>query len=862
MPQHDSKRREVNFLTGASKQDPEFDLLFQKATGHEPYNYQRTLALGETLPEVVIVPTGAGKTAAVIMAWIWRRRFASEAIRQITPRRLVICLPMRTLVSQTASVARDCLSNLGLIASDRDLDSDSISVHIVMGGEADDSWARSPERDTVLVGTQDMLLSRALNRGYGTSRFRWPALFGLLNNDSLWVFDEVQLMGSGLYTSVQIQAFRERYGVFGTTKSIWMSATAEPKWLATVNRLAPRQNKILTLTDEDAAGPLKNRLSCQKRLQKGSPTFVKDLSSYASEVARVVSEHHRAGTLTLVVVNTVARATAIYKALSRLNPPPPADLMLLHSRFRSVERDEREERLKTDPTFGGKGRIVVSTQVVEAGMDIDAATLVTEIAPWGSMVQRFGRANRAGKFQVSDVIWIDVQDSSVQPYVLEDIAQSRRLLQQLEGCSVAPADLPKVSLKQETGFALRRRDFDELFDTTPDIGGTLIDVSRFVRGQDDPDVRVFWREWKGSRPPPQMPAPDKREICAVPAYEVKRLLDRASDRWSLWRWDHVEGVWNPVRSQDVVPGQDYMIPSSAGGYNHQEGWNPGSQDPVSDIRIETASAPDSIAAGYYYSKEWVSLSAHSLGVAEKTKGLLAALPFMDRNNALALEVAAMWHDVGKAHHVFQEAMLASLEDSDRPAEQGFIAKRPARFKRTKYARPLFRHELASALAVLKHLNDPLVAYLVASHHGKVRGTIRALPAERRPPHGRGFAMGVWEGDELPALELGGLLIPKTVLDLEPMELGLSASGTPSWFEQVAGLVSRKDLGPLRLAYLEALLVAADWAASAEEGGDKVDADDAHSESFADESSEDTVSEYGEVAGNSLEDDDGGQDDPE
>ncbi len=846
-------------MTELSSRKLEFDLLFQKATTHRPYNYQRKLALGETLPEAVVVPTGAGKTAAVIMAWIWRRRFASETVRQATPRRLIVCLPMRTLVSQTADVARDCLSNLGLLASNKGHDSDSVSVHTIMGGEADDSWARSPERDAILVGTQDMLLSRALNRGYGTSRFRWPALFGLLNNDSLWVFDEIQLMGSGLYTSVQIQAFREIYGVFGPTRSIWMSATAEPKWLGTVNRLAPPQNSILMLTDEDVSGPLRKRLTCQKRLRKGTPALVKGLSLYASEVARMVAGNHLPGSLTLVVVNTVERATAIYHALSKLKPPAPADLMLLHSRFRPIERAKREEELKTDPTFGGKGRIVVSTQVVEAGMDIDAATLVTEIAPWGSMVQRFGRTNRAGNFQAADIIWIDLPDSSAEPYLAEDIVRSRQLLLHLEGNSVAPADLPKVPLKQETRFALRRRDFDELFDTTPDIGGAIIDVSRFVRGQDDPDVRVFWREWKGHRPPPQMPAPDKREVCSVPAYEVKRLLDRVSDRWSLWRWNHVDGVWGTVRSQDVVPGQDYMIPSSAGGYADQEGWNPAVRDPVSDVRVSDASAPDSIARGYDYAKEWVSLSVHSRDVAESIKGLLTALSSIDHDTATALEVAAIWHDVGKAHHVFQEAMLASLEDIDRPSQQGFVAKRPGRFKRTKYSRPLFRHELASTLAVLKHLNDPLVAYLVASHHGKVRGTIRALPAERRPSHGRRFAMGVWEGDELPAVDLGGLLVPKTVLDLESMELGLSASGTASWFEQVAGLVHGKDLGPLRLAYLEALLVAADWAASAEEGGDKADADE-YSEGITDGLPEDAADDCGEISGDSLEDDDGEQKD--
>ncbi len=67
----------------------------------------------------------------------------------------------------------------------------------------------------MLIGTQDMLLSRALNRGYALGRARWPLPYGLLNNDCLWVFDEVQLMGSGLATTAQLAAFRAKFGVWG-----------------------------------------------------------------------------------------------------------------------------------------------------------------------------------------------------------------------------------------------------------------------------------------------------------------------------------------------------------------------------------------------------------------------------------------------------------------------------------------------------------------------------------------------------------------------------------------------------------------------------------------------------------------------
>ena len=62
--------------------------------------------------------------------------------------------------------------------------------------------------------------------------------YGLLNTDCLWVFDEVQLMSTGLATSTQLQAFRLML-TSGTTgqpsKSVWKSATLLPRWLASTD---------------------------------------------------------------------------------------------------------------------------------------------------------------------------------------------------------------------------------------------------------------------------------------------------------------------------------------------------------------------------------------------------------------------------------------------------------------------------------------------------------------------------------------------------------------------------------------------------------------------------------------------------
>lgn len=101
-----------------------FEEVFRIATktasqpdGVAPYPYQTQFAEGQALPSLLHVPTGIGKTATAILGWLYRRRFhPDEAVRQGTPRRLVYCLPMRTLVEQTLGNAVMWLNQLQALA--------------------------------------------------------------------------------------------------------------------------------------------------------------------------------------------------------------------------------------------------------------------------------------------------------------------------------------------------------------------------------------------------------------------------------------------------------------------------------------------------------------------------------------------------------------------------------------------------------------------------------------------------------------------------------------------------------------------------------------------------------------------------
>ncbi|MDD3978016.1 MAG: CRISPR-associated helicase Cas3' [Methanomicrobium sp.] len=477
-----------------SSSSNEYQQFFRDATGHLPYPYQEKLATSDNFPEVIEVPTGLGKTDAIILAWIWRRRFdPRNDVRNSTPRRLFFCLPMRVLVEQTRDKVEKWLDKLNLLGKNSTNDGEKISVTVLMGGEDKHNWDLYPERDAIIIGTQDMLISRALNRGYGMSRYRWPTHFGLMNNDCLWVMDEIQLMGKGLSTTLQLQAFRNKIGTIDSlpAKSVWMSATLNKEWLKTVDYNPEKEiNKVQKLDEDDLKEPLVNkRNNAIKILRKA-----KHDSTKPKELAEEIISKHKAGYRTLVVVNTVKRATELYEALEKKKPD--ASLVLIHSRFRPSDRKKVVQSLLDEPNEFGT--IIVSTQVIEAGVDVSAKVLFTELCPWSSLVQRLGRCNRSGEYDDAEIYWIDVlldKKNSALPYTEEELSKSYDILTEFEGCSVGPANLPAVDLNFTHKQIIRKKEIFELFDTTPDLTGSDIDISRYIRDDEEMDFSVFWRDF-------------------------------------------------------------------------------------------------------------------------------------------------------------------------------------------------------------------------------------------------------------------------------------------------------------------------------------------------------------------------------
>jgi CRISPR-associated endonuclease/helicase Cas3 len=550
-----------------------------------------------------------------------------------------------------------------------------------------------------------------LNRGYGMSRFDWPIHFGLLNQDCHWIVDEVQLMGPGLWTTAQLDWMRrKRFPGLRPCRTTWMSATMGTRFLQTTDRRKDGCDTVRSFEpgfEDDSNKALGLRRAALRPVEFHRPERGKKARPLVEQIASAAIAAHRPGTLTLIVCNTVRTAQEIFQATGQETEAGAAKRILLTSRFRAADRRDAEGTLLAFESrrsqghlgAGDPGLICVSTQVVEAGLDISAHRLWTEHAPWPSLVQRLGRLNRDGKDnEARAVVWKITPESRrkhegeewIGPYRTVALNQASSLLEALAPISrqkTATEALAKLQAQMPEKYAEalaispepcpRALDVHGLFSTEPDLYGGFTDVSRFVRnGDPDADVLVFWRGWRGGPPPTGdalngPPLDPDEEACPVALGRLQELLKSAQAR--AWLWDDRTERWEAVLPQNLRPGMTVMLRGEVGGYSRALGWTGAIGD-----RLEGLPPPGRgralrddwrSDAGY-----WSSLASHLADARRGAALICNALGLQGQVRAAAVEAAGL-HDLGKAHPAWQNAIPAP-----RPAGCGAAAKFPKVFR--------------------------------------------------------------------------------------------------------------------------------------------------------------------------------------
>ena len=197
----------------------------------------------------------------------------------------------------------------------------------------------------------------------------------------------------------------------------------------------------------------------------------------------------------LIIVNTINKAIELYKFLKNEGVEK---VNLLHSRFEQEDRSEKERDIKEFSKQKDESGIWITTQIVEASLDIDFDMLYTEMSTLDSLFQRFGRCYRSRKYEGKEPnIKIHIKETSGVGYIYDkEIHQkSIELLQDYNGqileekTKIDLVDkLYSKEMLQDTDFYKKFNEAFRVLDNIIDYDTSKNDAQRILRNINNIDV--------------------------------------------------------------------------------------------------------------------------------------------------------------------------------------------------------------------------------------------------------------------------------------------------------------------------------------------------------------------------------------
>ena len=838
-----------------------FDSMFKRLTGNQPFPWQRDLyqtwfSQGK-LPDACTLPTGLGKTSVVA---IWLIALANAPDR--VPRRLVYVVNRRTVVDQTTAEAEKMRRN----ATTAGVPIPAIST--LRGQFADNrEWSADPSRPAIICGTVDMIGSRLLFSGYGIGFKSRPLHAGFLGQDALLVHDEAHLEPAFQKLIIDIQ--QEQHERERTEKLPW------PKLrVLELTATSRGSGSVFALSDKDRAEPkVRERIEAKKAIHLHEN---KDEKKLAEEIAALALQHKDSGRAVLVFVRKVDDVEKIVAKLrkekqkvqqltgtlrglerDRLADPRKKDACPIFARFLPPPKPDadEEEQWKIEPQPGTV--YLVCTSAGEVGVNLSADHLACDLSSFESMAQRFGRVNRFG-------ICEDTRIDVVYPKKFEDNKiddrrkKTLKLLELLNGGG-SPAALdtldPRARIAAFAPPPTILPTSDILFDAwaLTTLRGKLPGrpmVEPYLHGISEwelPETHVAWREEVGVITKDLLDEYKPEELLEDYPLKPHELLRDNSAR-VFKRLEKLKAADEPVwivsedgmvdvatigklieTGREGIEHKTILLPPVAGGL--EGGMLTDNTDPANDVADElfnekgirrrarvwvndkeyeaksenmrlvrridlpadSENEDDEARSWHWFelpmdgdtdgsksSKQPVLWAVHTCDVIYNTLAYVARLP-LSRDLKSAILLSAKWHDLGKRRKLFQRILGNFKYPETVLAKSG---------KKSGRIPELYRHEFGSLVDVLDESQpfyaelrkmsadmQEVVLHLIAVHHGYGR------------PH--------FPSDRAFDPEPKGQKVDEIAADVT---------------QRFARLQRR--YGRWGLAYLESLLRAADYAASA------------------------------------------------
>jgi CRISPR-associated endonuclease/helicase Cas3 len=837
--------------------------------------YLRFFSQGK-FPSSCNLPTGLGKTSVVAIWLIALAHYPEKSPRRLVyavNRRTVVDQTTNEVARLRGKLEAACLfeplSRLcALPLREGDV---PLAISTLRGQFADNrEWSADPARPAVVVGTVDMIGSRLLFSGYGVGFKAKPLHAAFLGQEVLLVHDEAHLEPAFQTLLEAISEEQNRCNEFRKFHLMALTATSRDGDRREAFELTEAEKKPPQDIVEPPTEPLHvvwQRLKAKKGLKFHSAKR----REIATQIAALALKHKDSGKAILVFARTIEDVGTVKLALT----DKKEQVQVLTGTLRGLERDRV---VKNDPVFARflrkssaeeKAVYLICTSAGEVGIDISADHMLCDLTPLDSMMQRLGRVNRRG--EVSAEVDL-VHETDPDPKEKDNLFEKARwktleILDKLPACKWTDdgrVDASPLALRDlEVSAAERRAAFtpeprilpasDMLFDSwaLTTIRGRLPGrppVEPYLHGIAEWEPRETYVGWRDEvdiitenlrdqynpedllEEYPLKPHELLRDRSDRVFKELKKIAEQRPDApvWLLDEDGKAESTTlSTLRNKGQIENCTVLLPPSAGGLEKGflNGDSPAANDvadewqddkgnnrrarvwdeePVPagmrlirtiDIRPyseEAEESEESATARRYW--RWCELAragdsdgskaaaravewrVHTDDVVRNATRIIERLPLSDAlRNVIAL--AAKFHDLGKRRPLFQR-IVGNMKTDILLAKSG-------RNGRVPHLPETYRHEFGSLLDVegeaeFQKLSDEmkdLVLHLIAAHHGRARPhfpTDEAFDPERN-------------GKDVSAISAE---VPRRFARLQP------------------------KYGRWGLAYLESLLRAADYAASA------------------------------------------------
>ncbi len=377
--------------------------------GKKPYDYQiRAWQAIESLKEsggtvLIEAPTASGKTEAVVIPFL--SQCVDEA-REQEFTRLIYILPNSSLVHKMKERITDLAVKIcgekwkNLVSIEEGLN----PTHMFLYRINIATW------DSFLYG---LAAHRTLSK-----RFTFPA--GAIAQ-SIVVFDEIQMYQDNQYYTPRLIGLIYNILVETGIPIVYMTATLpdELENIIGINRGNNTHKNLIRVKPlpDDNNKPVRGSI-----IDYAVVTY-NDEDDAINKIIEIIQEYNvknDSNEKILVIRNTVKNAVKTYKKIKKHYK----NTILIHSRFKRKDREAIEKDLE-------KHNIIVSTQVIEAGLDIAGVSMIiTDIAPLDALIQRIGRAARRPHEKAQAIILVPEKNNNVYPYDNIPVERTKNIIEE------------------------------------------------------------------------------------------------------------------------------------------------------------------------------------------------------------------------------------------------------------------------------------------------------------------------------------------------------------------------------------------------------------------------------------------------